>query len=290
MHPMCITHHHLGDLSIFDWPWPSSSDILNRSFVMSDYFAATDGLPIAKTVYMEVDVTPEQQQAEADYVIDLCGRDDNPMAGAVVSGRVASEGFRPYITALKRSAYIKGVRQVLHTQPAGTCTEAAFVKGVQLLGELDLSFDICIRSPELADAVTLVDACPETRFVLDHCGNAKVPAFSPKQSDAKLRDEAAQWKRDIDALTAREHVICKISGIVAGAPKGWTSDDLAPIINHCLDAFGPERVVFGGDWPVCTLAATYRQWVDALREIISDRPDAQQRKLFHDNAAAFYDV
>ena len=105
MHPIIDTHHHLWDLSIFDLPWASSSDILNRSFVMSDYFAATDGLPIAKTVYMEVDVTPEQQQAEADYVIDLCGRDDNPMAGAVVSGRVASEGFRAYITALKRSAY-----------------------------------------------------------------------------------------------------------------------------------------------------------------------------------------
>ena len=82
---------------------------------------------------------------------------------------------------------------------------------------------------------------------------------------------------------------CKVSGIVAGAVQDkWTADDLAPIVNHTLEVFGPDRVMFGGDWPVCTKAATYKQWVEALKTIVKDRPAAEQRRLFHDNAVALY--
>ena len=87
----------------------------------------------------------------------------------------------------------------------------------------------------------------------------------------------------------RPNIVCKISGIVASArPGAWTPDDLAPIIRHCLAVFGPDRVMFGSDWPVCTLAASYRQWVEALRSVVSDRSEAENRKLFHDNAERFY--
>jgi predicted TIM-barrel fold metal-dependent hydrolase len=91
------------------------------------------------------------------------------------------------------------------------------------------------------------------------------------------------------AVAARKNVVCKVSGIVAGAVPGkWTADDLAPAVRHTLEVFGPDRVMFGGDWPVCTLAATYRQWVEALRRIVADRPATEQRKLFHDNALRVY--
>ena len=83
-------------------------------------------------------------------------------------------------------------------------------------------------------------------------------------------------------------MIGKISGIVARAPKGWKADDLAPIINFCVLQFGPERVVFGGDWPVCLLGASYRGWVTALKEVIADRSEAEQKKLLHDNAVRLY--
>src|SRR5687767_542008 len=92
-------------------------------------------------------------------------------------------------------------------------------------------------------------------------------------------------------LAKRENVVCKISGIVARAPQGeWKSEILAPIINHCLDAFGPSRVVFGGDWPVCLLGATYRRWVESLLDVIRARPLDQQRKLLHDNAVKLYAI
>jgi len=80
-----------------------------------------------------------------------------------------------------------------------------------------------------------------------------------------------------------------VSGIVASARPGlWTPEDLAPVVNHTLSVFGPDRVVFGGDWPVCTLAATYKQWVEALKMIVRGRSEQEQRKLFHDNAIRFY--
>jgi L-fuconolactonase len=288
--PIVDTHQHLWDLERFCLAWVKPGEPLARSFLVDDYREAVAGLNVVKTVYMEVDVVPEQQAEEADYVIELCRRGDQLMAGAVISGRPASPEFRDYITRYKDSPYIKGVREVLHNDrtPQGYCLSDEFIAGVRLLGELGMSYDLCMRPGELADGAKLIDACPDTRFVLDHCGNADVPSSlvppSPDGSDAFSR-----WRRDIADLAQRKNVIGKISGIVASARPGeWTADDLAPIVNHTLDVFGPQRVVFGGDWPVCTLAATFRQWVEALHQIVADRGLDERRKLFHDNAIHFY--
>src|SRR5205823_6408401 len=138
--------------------------------------AATQGLNVVKTVYMEVDVDPTQQVQEAEHVIDLCQRKDNPMVAAVISGRPASDGFKAYIEKFKGSPYIKGMRQVLHGDgtPAGYCLQPQFVNSVQLLGDLGMSFDLCLRSGELLDGDKLVAQCPRTRFIVDHCGNMSV--------------------------------------------------------------------------------------------------------------------
>lgn len=292
--PIVDTHQHLWDLKKFRLNWLKKGAALDRSYLPADYAAATADLGtfpgdrervpgrIAKTVYMEVDVVPEQQVAEADYVIDLCRRADNPMVAAVVSGRPASEGFAKYVDRFKDSDYIKGIRQVLHVEstPAGYCLAPEFVRGIQLLGERGLRFDLCMRPGELGDAVKLIDACPDTRFVLDHCGNG----------DVQARDRTA-WKKGIAEVAKRKNVVGKVSGIVASAKPGhWSADDLAPIINHTLEVFGPERVMFGGDWPVCTTTATYKQWVEALKSIVQERSVAEQRRLFHDNAVRFYEL
>jgi predicted TIM-barrel fold metal-dependent hydrolase len=275
-----IDTHHLWDLGRFRLSWLQGAPTLNRSFLMSDYLEATASLNVVKTVYMEVDVDPAQQVEEAEYVIDLCGRDDNPMAAAVFSGRPASSGFKDTITRFSDSPSIKGVRQVLHGggTPTGYCLQPEFVRGIRLLGDLGLSFDLCLRPAELQDGLKLVQACPDTRFILDHCGNADVQA-----------PDHSQWERDIAVLAQQENLVCKVSGIVASAkPGAWKPQDLEPIVRHILREFGPECVFFGGDWPVCTLAATFRQWVDALRWIVRDLSPEDQRKLFHDNAARFY--
>lgn len=296
--PIIDTHQHLWDLTKFKLPWISSAPELARSYVTKDYLAEVAGLNFVKAVYMEVDVDPSQQVAEAEHLIELSKHKENVTVAAVISGRPASDAFAPYIKRLKQFPAIKGVRQVLHVPetPAGFCLKPEFVAGVKLLGELGLSFDACMRPTELSDTAKLADACPGTRIIIDHCGNGDPLAFAPAQkkvaAGAKADEpshKADPWRRDIEALAKRPNTICKISGIVARAPKGnWDAGDLAPIVNHCLDTFGPDRVVFGSDWPVCTLRASIRQWVAALLEIISSRPIADQAKLLSENADRLY--
>ena len=274
------SHQHLWDLNKFRLPWTATSPALARDYTMRDYLAATAGIPIEKSIYLEVDVEPSQQQAEADYIAELCRRGTGPLAAAVISGRPAADNFRDYIAGFKAHPYIRGLRQVLHVEstPQGYCLQKSFLAGIQYLGELGLSYDICMRAAELPDAARLIDECPGTSFILDHCGNA----------DLRVKDQAA-WKRDIAAVAKRPSVVVKVSGIIARATPGkWTVDDLAGIVNHTLDVFGPDRVMFGGDWPVCTLGASYKQWFDALRKIVANRPESEQRRLFHDNAIRHY--
>ncbi len=278
--PIIDTHQHLWDLSRFRLPWLGGGGPLARNHLMGDYLEAAQGLGVVKSVYMEVDVDPAQHAEEAEYVIDLCRRGDNPMAAAVIGGRPAADGFGEYIARFEGSPYVKGVRQVLHGggTPRGYCLQEEFIRGVRLLGGHGLSFDLCLRPGELLDAAQLADACPHTRFILDHCGNA----------DVQARDRSG-WRQDIARVAERPNVVCKISGVVASArPGAWTAGDLAPIIERTAEVFGKDRVFFGSDWPVCTRAATYRQWADALRSIVRSWSEEDRRKLFHDNAARFY--
>src|SRR5215475_5160479 len=115
--PIVDTHQHLWDLKKFKLPWVKEGSPLARSYVLDDYRKATEGLNVVKTVYMEVDVDPAQQDAEADFVIGLCKDfDTTKMAGAVISGRPASEGFKKYVSRFKGSKQIKGLRQVIHNE------------------------------------------------------------------------------------------------------------------------------------------------------------------------------
>jgi len=291
--PIVDTHQHLWDLSKFRLPWLKDEQQLRRTFTPADYLEATRGLNVVKAVYMEVAVDPSQQLAEAEHVIELCRHQESPTVAAVIGGRPGADDFRQYITRFKGSPYVKGVRQLID-DPRQFLDEK-FVRGIRLLGELGMSFDLCLPPTRLRAAAELVDRCPQTRFILDHCGNADPLAFrsaGKPPSDGPARPpehDAGQWRQDIARLAERQRVICKISGIVARAAKGsWTAGDLAPIIDHCLGTFGPDRVVFGSDWPVCTRVASLRQWVEALQEVIQSRSEAERRKLLHDNALRFY--
>jgi L-fuconolactonase len=229
---------------------------------------------------MEVDVRPEQKREEAEYVLALCREADSPLRGAVIGGNPASEGFREYVGHYVGVSEVKGVRQVLHGgTPKGFCLTEAFVAGVRWLGEQGLRFDLCLRPTDLTDGAQLAATCPETRFVLDHCGNAPVQG-----------EDLSEWKRGMDAAAAQPNVVGKVSGIVAGARQAWTVDDLSPAARFTIEVFGWERVMFGGDWPVCTRTASLRQWITALKEIVAEDSEENQRRLFFDNAVAFYEI
>lgn len=280
--PIIDPHQHLWDFARFRPPWLKDVPALNKSHTMADYLKAAEGLNVVKTVYMEVDVDPRQQLEEAEYIIDTCDREKTPMVAGVVSGRPASPDFEKYARRFQGHPYILGVRQVIHVPdtPQGYCLQPNFVRSIRLLGELGLSFDLCMRHAELRDGMKLADLCPGTRFVLDHCGNPNI-----------LSSDSKQWKSDMVEFAKRDNVICKVSGIVAQVQPGMDKNKaVEPFVRHTIEAFGWKRVMFASDWPVCTLGATYKEWVEAAKYAVRDAKREEQMKLFHDNAKRFYRI
>ena len=283
--PIVDTHQHLWDLTKFKLPWLKGDAVqkINRSYLMSDYLKLIGSHKVVQTVYMEVNVDSTQHAAEAEYVLDLCRRDGNPMVGAIIGGLPQSAEFAKYMQPYAENRRINGVRTVLHDpdRPQGMCLEQTFVDNVKRLGDMDKSFDLCMRPGEILDGAKLADLCPKTRLIVDHCGNMPV-----QSDDKKLR---AAWMSGMKAAAARPNTFCKISGIIVTAkPDAWKPTDLADNIWFCLETFGIDRCFFGGDWPVCTLTAPLADWISALKEIVKDKPLDWQTKLFHDNAVRVY--
>ena len=292
------THQHLWDLERLDLPWLENVPTLKKGHLPADYQKAAEGTGINRTIYMEVDAHADDKQKEIEEMNLLCKSEEEIMQGMVISGNPGDPGFSKFLENNSGNNFIKGVRQVLHTpeQPPKHCLSIEFMQGVRDLGKRGLMFDICIRPAEIRDAVELCRQNPETIFMLDHCGNADPYVVNGKRSgnisspDSTFVHTREFWQDGIQQLGRLGNVYCKISGIISRAEKGWTLETLAPTVNACLDAFGEDRVVFGGDWPVCTLGASLSDWVAALRQIVKDRSEIQQQKLFHINAERLYNL
>ena len=292
------THQHLWDLERRNLPWLEHVPALKKEYLSADYLKAAEGTGIYRTVYMEVDAYADHKQKEIEDMTRLCKSDEEFMQGMVISGNPEDPEFSEFLAFNSGNHYIKGVRQVLHTpeQPPKHCLSTEFLKGIRELGKRGLLFDICIRPAEIQDAVELCRQNPETNFILDHCGNADPYVINGQRRentsppDSTFVHTRENWQNGIGQLGRLDNVYCKISGIISRAETGWNLETLAPTVNACLDAFGEDRVVFGGDWPVCTLGASLSEWVAALRQIIHNRPEIQQQKLFHINAERLYNL
>jgi len=272
------THQHLWDKDLFHYSWLDTIPQLNRSFRMADYLAATKGLDVVKSLHLEADVDEPYMLDETRHLLALADQPDNPLEGIVACGRPENEDFKSYLDAIGGHAKLKGIRRVLHTQPDGVGQGVTFLKNVAALPDYGLSFDICVLARQLPIAIKLISSCPDVIFILDHCG---VPQVKERNLDP--------WRSHIAEIAKFPNVSCKISGLVAYAdPQSWTAEDLRPFIDHAIGSFGWDRVMFGSDWPVCTLSASYRRWVEALQAITQGAGEVSQRKLFHDNAVRVY--
>jgi len=278
MQKIVDAHQHLWDLDLFDYAWLKDLPVLNRSFRMNDYCDATTGLGIEKSVHLEADVDEPFIVEETKHVLRLADRSDNPLEGVVACGRPESKEFKTYLERILGHAKLKGIRRILHTQPDDLGQSETFIENVNSLAGYGLSFDLCVLARQLPLAIRLVSRCPEVTFLLDHCG---VPQVREKILDP--------WRANIHAIAKFPNVFCKISGLVAYAdPHHWTAEDLRPYVDHAIECFGWDRVMFGSDWPVCTLSASYRQWVNALVSLTRGAGEVNQKKLFQENAIRIY--
>jgi L-fuconolactonase len=280
--PIIDAHVHIWNPDLFKMPWLSDIPALNRPYDLQEYREQTEGIPIARMVYVEVGVDPQQALREAHHVVELAR--EEPCLQAVVASAPVEQGaaVREHLEALVAlSPLVKGVRRNIQDEvEPDFCLRPGFVEGVRLLAEYGLSFDLCIRHWQLRSVVELVRLCPDTIFILDHLGKPDIKQRSLEPWQSKLR-----------ALAALPNVACKISGLVTEADHvTWQPADLEPFVQVVLESFGNERVLFGSDWPVALLASSYRRWYQSLQALTTHLPLAARRKLWAENAQRLYGI
>jgi L-fuconolactonase len=277
--PIVDSHVHLADPQRFGYAWTRNAPSLNRQVLPAHLMKAAEPVQIERFVFVEVDVDSPQHLAEAEWIASLA--QSEPRLKGMVAALPLERGraIEPELDKLRQHTILRGIRRLIQNQPdPDFCIRPDFIAGLKLLAGHDLVFDICIFHHHLPNAIRMVQQCPEVRFVLDHIGK---PGIKAGLSDP--------WRQHLKELAALPNVTCKISGVSTEADhKNWTREQLKPYIAHAIDAFGFDRVMYGGDWHVLELAGTYPQWVEIVDWVIEGASATEKRKLFRDNAIRVY--
>ena len=272
------SHVHFWDPAYLRYDWLAGAPAISGVYLPAQLPRHGPDWRLAGLVFVQADCAAEQGQAEVEWVAALAAHDPAIQGIVAFAPLEHGEAARPRVDWLGRQPLVKGVRRLLQAEAPGFAVQPDFVRGVALLADYGLSFDIGARSDQLGEALALARQCPDVTFVLDHIGNPDIQA-----------GRREPWQADVAALAALPNVRCKVSGVITRADhQRWQPAELRPYLDFVLDTFGPERVLYGSDWPVLTLAAHYEQWVDVLQAAVSARPAAEQQKLFSENARAVY--
>ena len=272
------THQHLIYPDTFQYPWTKDVAVLaGNPFRLEEYRAAARGTGITETLFMEVDVLEPQLKAEAEFFLEKANEADSGVVGVIAACRPEHEDFPAQIEAILHPK-LKGLRRILHTQPDELSQTPLFAKNLARLAQHRLTFDLCLLSRQLPLGAKLMRQVPDVQFVLDHCG---IPDIKNGPLDP--------WKQHIRELAQFPNCACKVSGVVAYCdPQRVTVEAIRPFVEHCIECFGWERVLFGGDWPVCNLAASLGRWVEIAKEIVGTESAERQQKFFAGNAERIY--
>ncbi|MBV9544474.1 MAG: amidohydrolase family protein [Chloroflexi bacterium] len=273
------SHVHLWDPRRFRMAWLDGNELLDKPYGPAEYAEHTRNVAVEAFVYLEVDVAPNYGLLEARWAVERA-KQDARLRGIVAHAPVDyGEQVRAYLDELVTCGpLIKGVRRLIQSEPDPRfAAQPRFVKGVQILADYGLSFDACLRHTQLPAVIELARQCPRTSIIVDHLAK---PAIGDKVLDP--------WRSHMRELAGFPNVVCKVSGAITEARPDWTVDDLRPYIEHVIEVFGPERVLFGGDWPVVLMNGSYQRWADALEEITSHASEDARRKLWGENARRVY--
>lgn len=274
------THLHVIDPSAMDYPWLAGVPPLDRPWPYETYALEARRAGITQTLHMEVDVATDRIEDETAYVGTLARRPDSLIAGAIASCRPEDEGFAAYLESQRDNPLVKGFRRVLHVMPDELSEQALFRENIKRLSGTGLTFDLCVLPHQLPLAMALADLAPDVHFILDHCG---VP---------DIKGDARQpWRDHVSDLAKRGNVTAKISGVVAYAdPDAWVAETLRPWVEHTILSFGWDRVVWGSDWPVCTLGGGLMAWVAATHAVLDGASADEKQKLLSGNARRIWSL
>ncbi|MFF7472239.1 amidohydrolase family protein [Streptomyces sp. NPDC008092] len=253
-------HHHVWDLSVRDQDWIAGPELqpLRRNFTVEDLEPEAAAAGVTRTVLVQTITVPEETPeflalADAhDLIAGVVGWTD------LTRPDVAEELAR--LGELPGGSYLKGIRHQVQGEPDPEWLLRPDVgRGLTALADAGLVYDLIVQPHQLPAAVKAAETHPDLTFVLDHLGKPPIAAGTREP-----------WASAVRALAALPHTVCKLSGMVTEAdPASWTVDDLRPYADTVLDAFGPDRLMFGSDWPVCVLAGSYGEVFEAATELIA---------------------
>ena len=265
-------HQHFWQYDPEQYPWIPKGSALHRTWLPADLAALQAPLGLAGSVAVQA----RQSLAETDWLLSLA--DNDPIIKAVVGWvDLRSPDLRADLERLTRHPKFTGVRHVVQDEPDDHfLTRPEFTAGIAQLQEFRLTYDLLIFPHQLPAAIQLAQKFPAQPFVLDHIAKPSIKS-----------ETISPWRDQIRQLAACPNVHCKLSGIITEADHlAWKAADIRPYLDIIFDAFGPARLMWGSDWPVCLLAGTYEQTYRLIRDYSGQDHD----NIFGETCAQFYNI
>ncbi|WP_422739787.1 amidohydrolase family protein [Micromonospora sp. WMMD729] len=272
-------HHHLWVRARHPQPWidPDTMAAIDNDFTPADLAPAALAAGVTETVVVQSIASV----AETEHLLGIAA--DDPLIGGVVGWvNLTADDIDERLDRLRAAR--GGERLVAIRHLVQSETDPAYLdrrdvrRGVAAVGAAGLAYDLLVRDHQLPAATRLVRDLPEVTFVLDHLAK---PALG--------RGDLGDWPANLRALAAEPNVTAKLSGLVTEVDgPSWSADDLRPAVDHALDAFGPHRLMFGSDWPVCLLASSYTRWVGVLADLLEPLGDQEQASIWRETAVRAY--
>jgi len=272
-------HHHLWDLGVRDQDWITGPALapLRRDFLLGDYQSVADVNGIAASIVVQTVTVP----GETPELLALAGASDL-IAGVVGWTDLTAPDIADRIAALKEQpggGKLVGLRHQVQSEPdPGWLTQPDVLHGLSAIARAGLVYDLVITAGQLGASARAAAAVPDLVFILDHLGKPPIAA-----------GHTEPWAQDLRGLAALPNTVAKLSGLVTEADwRRWQVADLRPYTEVALDALGPARMMFGSDWPVCTLAANYPNVLAAARDLTAGLSPAEREALFAGTATSVY--
>tara|TARA_B100000519_G_scaffold202995_1_gene223486 strand:+ start:14753 stop:15589 length:837 start_codon:yes stop_codon:yes gene_type:complete len=270
------SHQHFWEINKFNYSWMDQKSPLRKDFVPNDLEKLIKENQIDKTIIVQAVPSTE----ETYWLLEMAENYDF-IAGVVGWVDLTDPKIEKTLNILQENQFFKGVRHLWETDedPEWIINSGA-IRGLKVIAERNLTFDFLARPNNLIYIPKIMNLVPNLRAVLDHIGK-------PEIAEKKIQP----WLNDIRKISSIDNVFCKLSGMITEAnQKNWRVEDLKPYVHHVLALFGADRIMFGSDWPVCTLAGQYKDVKNSFDEILKDLDLKSKNKIFGENASKFYKI
>ncbi|MGH8325938.1 MAG: amidohydrolase family protein [Steroidobacteraceae bacterium] len=272
------THAHFWDVKTLQYPWIERGSIHDRTYSPQDYQRAAAEVPVGGIIFIECDAHASCSLREARWAQDLVAVDPRIQGVVAHVALTDNPNVSADLDALAALPLLKGIRDNIQGHPPGFATQSAFAQGVKEIARRGLHFELCLRHWQLGETLELVTRCPEAQFVLDHCAKPDIRG-----------GDREPWATRLRAMAALPNVVCKISGLVTQADWArWRPEEILWYARLAADAFGPDRIMFGSDWPLNEAAGGFAKWYRVVAALTDTWSAAERASFLCGNAERVY--